>query len=71
VVEQGFIARVGDTVNPDEAGLNDHVQVASHTLLFQVIGKQIERVLHDAGAYRVSERADNREARSASRRPVL
>jgi hypothetical protein len=38
VVEQDFIARVGDTVNPDEARLNDDVQIASHTLLFEVIG---------------------------------
>ena len=50
VAEQGFIARVGDTVHPDETWLNDDVQVARHTLLFEVIGKQIERVLHDAGA---------------------
>src|SRR4030095_14509101 len=38
VVEQDFIARVGDTVNPDEARVNDDVQVASHTLLFEIIG---------------------------------
>ena len=50
VAEQGFIARVGDTVHPDETWLNDDVQVASRTLLFEVIGKQVERVLRRRGA---------------------
>ena len=38
VAEQCLIARVGHAVHADEARLRDDVQVASHALLFEVIG---------------------------------
>jgi hypothetical protein len=37
VAEQGVIGRVGDAVDADEPRLRNDVQVASHTLLFEVI----------------------------------
>src|SRR5258708_38886484 len=62
VTKQSFIARVRDAINSDKIRFDDDVQVNGCLLVLEVIGKQFERFLHYARAYRLGETNDNCEA---------
>src|SRR5258708_39332281 len=71
VTKQSFIARVGHAINSDKIRFDDDVQVNGCLLVLEVIGKQFERFLHYARAYRLGESDYNCEARSATRCLIL
>src|SRR5207249_8632616 len=58
----------GHAIHADKIRFDDDMHVSGCLLVLEVIGKQIERLLHNAGADRVCETNDNREADRKSTR---